>query len=497
MATLGSIRKHGVLLIVIVGIAMFAFIIGDFLSSSTTFFNRNRENVGVVEGQKIHYTDYEAAKEQLTEVYKIETGRTDLDEDTYASIRNQVWQMMLSDITLTEQAKKIGMDVTSDELADLCFGKNVHQLIRSRRTFFDQNGQFSPTNLALFISSLSQEPESAEQQANLEQAKNYWMYWEKAVRITRLQEKYNDLLTKCVTANSLDAKYALEDNQISADIEYVMQPYDAISDSTVSVSKSDIKALYQQHKEMYKQQPNRDIIYISFPVVPSEADFEQAKKEMQAVAEEFFTTDDLLTVVNTNSDITFDGRDLRKEDVLPMYQEFAFNGKTGDIAELTFDEATNTYAMARIVKAGYALPDSVKLTIVATAEGEENQDLGWYPINALTKDMAAKALACKKGEQFTVAAGMGEQTFIAEDFSKPTPKVQLAVMARVVTASSKTYAQIYNEAKQFIVNNPTKEQFETAAREAGKSVMPASFLTKNADKVAQLKQTRPIVRWAF
>ena len=180
-----------------------------------------------------------------------------------------------------------------------------------------------------------------------------------------------------------------------------------------------------------------------------------------------------------------------------MYQEFAFNGKTGDIAELTFDEATNTYAMARIVKAGYALPDSVKLTIVATAEGEENQDLGWYPINALTKDMAAKALACKKGEQFTVAAGMGEQTFIAEDFSKPTPKVQLAVMARVVTASSKTYAQIYNEAKQFIVNNPTKEQFETAAREAGKSVIPASFLTKNADKVAQLKQSRPIVRWAF
>ena len=68
MATLGSIRKHGVLLIVVVGIPTFAFMIGDFLSSSTTFFNRNRENVGVVEGQKIHYTDYEAAKAQVTEV---------------------------------------------------------------------------------------------------------------------------------------------------------------------------------------------------------------------------------------------------------------------------------------------------------------------------------------------------------------------------------------------------------------------------------------------
>ena len=495
MATLGTIRKHGALLIAVVGIAMFAFIIGDFLSSSTTYFSR--ENVGVIEGQKIHYTEYESAKDQLTEVYKIETGRADLDEDTYASIRNQAWQLMLSDITLTEQAKEIGMDVTSDELADLCFGKNVHQIIRGRRAFFDQNGQFSAANLAMFISSLNQEAETPEQQANIDQAKSYWMYWEKAVRVTRLQEKYTDLLAKCVTANSLDAKYAFNDTQLSADIEYVMQPYYAVSDSTIKVSKSDIKELYAKHKEMYKQQPNRDIIYISFPVVPSEEDFAQAEKEMKQVAEEFFTTEDLLTVVNTNSDITYDARDLSREDVLPYYQEFAFTGKTGDIAELTFDPATNTYSMARIVKAGYSLPDSVQLIAIATEEGKENEDLGWYPIAALTKDMATKVLATKKGETFTMAAGMGEQSFIAQDFSKPTPKVQLAVMARVVTASSKTYAQIFNNAKQFIVNNPNSEKFEEGAKEANMSIQPANYLTENADKVAQLKQSRPIVRWAF
>ena len=497
MATLGTIRKHGALLIAVVGIAMFAFIIGDFLSSSSTYFNRSRENVGVIEGQKIHYTEYESAKDQLTEVYKIETGRADLDEDTYASIRNQAWQLIVSDLTLSAEAKKIGMDVTSDELADLCFGKNVHQIIRGRRAFFDQNGQFSAANLAMFISSLNQEAETPEQQANIDQAKSYWMYWEKAVRVTRLQEKYTDLLAKCVTANSLDAKYAFNDTQLSADIEYVMQPYYAVSDSTIKVSKSDIKELYAKHKEMYKQQPNRDIIYISFPVVPSEEDFAQAEKEMKQVAEEFFTTEDLLTVVNTNSDITYDARDLSREDVLPYYQEFAFTGKTGDIAELTFDPATNTYSMARIVKAGYSLPDSVQLIAIATEEGKENEDLGWYPIAALTKDMATKVLATKKGETFTVAAGMGEQSFIAQDFSKPTPKVQLAVMARVVTASSKTYAQIFNNAKQFIVNNPNSEKFEEGAKEANMSIQPANYLTENADKVAQLKQSRPIVRWAF
>lgn len=497
MATLGKIRKHGVLLIVVVGLAMLAFIVGDFLSSSNSYFNRKRENVGVIEGQKIHYTDYDAAKDQLTEVYKIETGRNDLDEDTQAQLRNQAWQMMLTDYTLSAQAKKIGLDVTSDELADLCFGQHVHQIIRGRRVFFDETGQFNPAYLAQFISSLSQDAENAEQAANLQQAKTYWMYWERAVRITRLQEKYTDLLTKCVGANSLDAKYAFEDAQNSADIEYVMKPYYAVSDSTVQVTKSDVKALYAEHKKMYKQQPNRDIVYVSFPVVPSEEDFANAEKELKAVEEEFFTTEDLLTVVNTNSDITYDARDLNKEDVLPMYQEWAFSNATGATSPLAFDEATNTYAMARLVKAGYALPDSVKLTAVAAEEGQENQDLGWYPIKALAKDMAEKVLACKKGDSFTMAQGMGEQSFIVDDFSKATPKVKIAVLARNVTASTKTYGQIFNQAKQFIVANPTQEKLVEAAQAEGKTVMPAANLLKTTDKVANLKQSRPIVRWAF
>ena len=101
MATLQKIRNHGVALIVIVGLAMLAFILGDFLNSGSSFFNRSREYVGEIEGHKVHYTEYEAAKDQLTEVYKIESGRTDLDEDLSAQIRNQVWQMMLMDSVWT------------------------------------------------------------------------------------------------------------------------------------------------------------------------------------------------------------------------------------------------------------------------------------------------------------------------------------------------------------------------------------------------------------
>ena len=151
MATLQKIRNHGVILLVVVGLAMLAFILGDFLNSGSSFFNRSREYVGEIEGVKIHYTDYEAAKDQLTEVYKIETGRNDFDEDMASQIRNQVWQMMLMDYTLKAQAKKIGMDITAEELSELCIGNNPHQLIRQRRAFYDENGQFNRDNLVRFI----------------------------------------------------------------------------------------------------------------------------------------------------------------------------------------------------------------------------------------------------------------------------------------------------------------------------------------------------------
>ena len=175
MASLQKIRNHGALLITIVGVAMLAFILGDFLNSGSTLFNKGRENIATIEGQDVHYTEYEAAREQLTEVYKIETGRTDFDEDLSAQLRNQVWQMMLMDYTLRAQAEKIGMDITSDELSELCIGQNPHQIIRTRRAFFDQTGQFSRTNLVQFLNSIEQEPEDAEQSANIKQAKSYWM----------------------------------------------------------------------------------------------------------------------------------------------------------------------------------------------------------------------------------------------------------------------------------------------------------------------------------
>ena len=495
MASLQKIRNHGALLIAIVGLAMLAFILGDFLNSGSSFFNRSRENVGVIEGQKIHYTEYEAAKEQLTEVYKIETGRSDFDEDTHAQIRNQVWNMMMMDYTLRAQAKAIGMDITADELSALCIGDNVHQIIRSRRAFMDENGQFSRDAVVNLLQAINQEGEDAEQNANLKQAKDYWMYWEKAVRISYMQEKYTALLQHLFKANSLDAEYAFNGRQNGVSAEYVMQPYYAVADSLVKVSDSDIRKLYKQHKQQYKQTPNRAIEYIAFDIKPSEDDFKAAQELLAGLQEEFKTAEDVSLVVNTNSDIMYDGRDYSEETVPAQYKDFAFakGAKAGDCTEILFEN--NTYSMARLMQTGYSLPDSVELK--AIVEGGEDQELGWFKATDLPKNIAEPAFAGKRGTRFTVAQGMGEQTYEVMEVGKATPKVKLAILAREVTPSSKTYSVIYNQAKQFIVANNSAEALEAAAQEAGLTVVPQYNLTETTDKVGQLKSSRPIVRWAF
>jgi peptidyl-prolyl cis-trans isomerase D len=497
MATLQSIRNHGTILLVVVGVAMLAFILGDFLNSGSSFFNKNRENVAEIAGHQVHYTEYEAAKDQLTEVYKIETGTSDINEDLTIQLRNQVWQMLLMDYTLREQAEKIGMDVTADELSELCIGANPHQIIQQRRAFYDETGKFNRFALINFLNSIAQEPETAEQAQSLQQAKNYWMYWENAVRLTYLQEKYTDLISKLVTANNLDAKYAYQARQISADVQYVQQPFYAVADSLVKVTDSDLKKLYNQQKEQYKQTPNRAIEYVSFPIVPSAEDYANVEKLIKSLENDFRTKEDVAAIVNSNSDVLYDGRDYSIETIPAEYKEFAFGKgvKKGACTELTF--ANDTYSIARVMDCGYTMSDSVKLVLVANDENTEDVELGWFMASDLQKNIAEPAFNGKKGATFTVASGMGEQTFKIADKSKATPKVKLAVLSRKVTASSKTYGTLYNEAKQFIVAHNNTDSLHHAAVAQELNLTPVYSLTENSDKINDLKNSRAIVRWVF
>lgn len=532
MATLERIRSHGVLLIVVVGLALLAFIVGDFLNSGSTYFNESKANVAEINGDNVKMVDYMAAIDQLTEVYKVEFGESNINEEMTEQIRQSVWESTVREKLLDAETKAIGMEVSKQELFDLILGNNIHPLIRGRRVFYNpETGAFDPKILSQFISMLDSEESSNIPADQLNTYKQYWKFWEKTVKNSRLEEKYNMLLTKATVANSLEAKNSFEGSKTAVDVVYAMKPYFSVADSLVTVSDKEVEALYEKKKEQFKQEANCDLKYVAFAIQPSKEDFAEVEKWINDLKVEFATTEDVADVTNSNSDVAYKGINLSKEDVAEDLRGFAFSGRTGDVVGPLFTD--NTYRMARIVESGIASPDSVKLRhIFVAAESQaatqlladslekairsgadfavlarqhsrveqtaaQGGEIGWVRETEVDKDVAASAFKTGVNGLFQVKNMNGIQLFQVMERGAVTPKVKLAVLERRVIASSRTQAKIFNEAKQFASANQTVEAMEAAATKAGLQVLPAMNLNINANKIANIKNSRQIVRWAF
>ncbi len=532
MATLERIRSHGVLLMVVVGLALLAFIVGDFLNSGSTYFNESKANVAEINGDNVKMVDYMAAIDQLTEVYKVEFGESNINEEMTEQIRQSVWESTVREKLLDAETNAIGMEVSKQELFDLILGNNIHPLIRGRRVFYNpETGAFDPKILSQFISMLDSEESSNIPADQLNTYKQYWKFWEKTVKNSRLEEKYNMLLTKATVANSLEAKNSFEGSKTAVDVVYAMKPYFSVADSLVTVSDKEVEALYEKKKEQFKQEAICDLKYVAFAIQPSKEDFAEVEKWINDLKVEFATTEDVADVTNSNSDVAYKGINLSKEDVVEDLRAFAFSGRKGDVVGPLFTD--NTYRMARIVESGIASPDSVKLRhIFVAAESQaatqlladslekairsgadfavlarqhsrveqtaaQGGEIGWVRETEEDKDVAESAFKTGVNGLFQVKNMNGVQLFQVMERGAVTPKVKLAVLERRVIASSRTQAKIFNEAKQFASANQTVEAMEAAATKAGLQVLPAMNLNINANKIANIKNSRQIVRWAF
>ena len=270
MATLEKIRSKAGLLVLVVGVALFAFIIGDFLNSGSTYFRQSQETVAEIDGEVIKIQEFQNRVDEMTEMYKMQTGSASLPEEYMAQIRQSVFDGMVQDIVLNEATSELGMTVSPEELFDMVQGENISPMIQQMQMFVNpQTGVFDKTALLNFLKTIDDENIASypvDQQAQLLQARQYWMFWEKNIKRQRLEQKYTTLLSKAISANKLDAKDAFDGTVASADIVYAMQPYSSIPDSTIQVSKGELEKLYNQRKELFKQDENKIIKYIIYGI---------------------------------------------------------------------------------------------------------------------------------------------------------------------------------------------------------------------------------------
>ena len=515
MATLENIRKRGVLLSVVIGGSLLAFILGgiDF----QTVFGESRTTVATVDGNEISIQEYEARIDEMTSFYKMEMGQSNLDENTTRGIQTSVWNTMLHEQIIGAECEKLGIVVSDDELTKLLTSDVPHPMMSQLRMFYSaEKGGYDKTILYDLLSAIDQEP-------NGDLAK-YWSFIKRNVKQQVLEDKYNVLVSTSFNYSNLDAKAAFEAKKV-ANISYVSQPYYTVADSSVAVSDSEIKAYYKANINLYKSKEEvRTINYLTFPVVASEKDFEDVKYWIDGLKDEFATSKDFVALCNQNSDEQYKDIAQSKNSVDKDLAAFAFSGKAGDyIAPKLYGD---TYKMARIVETGIVAPDSIKVrhilvqnqakadSIMAAlksgadfAELAKNNslagtsqnggELGWMKEGDFDAEFSKACFKGKVNKVFSFPfSGMIQIVEITEA-TKPVAKVKLCVVSRKVEASSQTYGIIYNNASQYIAKNNDAKSFVDSAK-AEEGLFLRSIQIKDTDyAVSDLKDSRQIVRWAF
>lgn len=348
MATLERIRKKGgVLVAFMVGFALLAFILTDFFSGKGGGQQPSSIEVGNVNGTVINYDAYQNEITQAEDFRKLSSGQSSLDENMQFQIRQQVWEEMVMNIVMGEKYENVGINVTTDEVIDMATGKNPHPGIR--QMFTDpQTGVFSQAAVLNFLRARKTDPNR----------NFYWQFLQKSLVNEKLNTKYTNLFQKgfYVTTSQINSEANAKLRNV--DFDFVAVNYNTIPDTAVTVSSSDIKTYYNDNKDDFKQDAERTIQYVTFVVNPSEEDKQMAEKWINDIKPEFSKPEtDATQFVTMNSDLPYEDRNLKIEDVRIAIKDFVEKAKEGDVYGPYFED--ETYKLSRVV-AIKQMPDSVK-----------------------------------------------------------------------------------------------------------------------------------------
>ncbi len=520
MAALNKIRSQAGLLVVVIGVALLAFIVGDFLNSGQSFSLLRQNKIATVNGTDIKPEEFQRRAEAFSNNLRsqYEAQNMNLPEGAAHEINQTVYNQMVMETLWSQELEQLGFSVSKEELADLFRGENPYYLVRQRF----QNTQELEDYVHFLFHPEEKGVVSEEELSQIEYARQEWIAFEKEVKQARLQEKLYNLLGKAVSPNKLDLEASFNDNKALTDIAFAVQRYGSVADTLVTVTDNELKAEYNKQKENYKVDETRVVKYISINVVPSATDRAEVEEAVQNLSSEFTTTTDMAQFLSYNSDVVYEDAFVAISSMNGKKKSFVEKSAVNEVSELDF--ANNTYTLYRLMGTKTA-PDSVEVRYMGFAPGAEKVDsllnvlksgedfealaqkhnsqvnklwlMEAYALRGgATKDMVNSAFAETGKGYFTVKTMDGD--FVAQVVNRTAPvkKAKVATFVKKVTPSEATQSEAYNKLVSYIATNDDIEKFEKGVSEAGLYVREAQCVAEQA-MLGNIRGSREAVRWAF
>lgn len=513
MATLEKIRSKSVLLLIIIGAALIAFIIGDFFTSGRTLFGTGT-TVAKVDGNSIDVQEFQRQVEQASQ-QAMSSGR----KIDHAMLQQQVLNGMIAEKLFRGELDKLGLVVTDAELSEAMLGRGSVMLnnmlrqqgIESAAQLHDM--AFNPVKYQL-------------DEAQAAQLRQYWLSLEKQTEEQLLSAKFQNLFMGTLVANELDAKALYDENAATTHVAYVSKPFASLSDTDerFAVSDADIEKEWSAHKMRYAiPEQLRSIDYISVEIVPSAEDITAAEKRVEDAIANLNAQPDLEGVADM-TDFVADRRKVVSTSLTDTrVKAFADSAAIGKAALIS--RMGNNFTLAKLfgrsaevdsvnidmvmVEGDKAKVDSVITALNAGATMEEigkmesvrgAQDSIWVSmVDPSTASVRDAILGANTGVFFnpdTTGMAGGAQLIRVNRRKAPVPVVDVAVVTFTAEPSNATVNNLQIKLQDYIAANDNAKAFAENAQEAGYQVFPAT-VSASTPQITGLPETRGVISWAM
>lgn len=541
MAILNKIRQKTIVLILVIAMALFAFILSGLFDGSASFTDKSQSVVGSINGKDISREDFQL---------KVENTQRQMGANaTSTQVMNRVWEQEVRQAVMESQFEELGISVEKDQMRDL-----VKTSLATNPQFLNEAGLFDENKLNEFIANLkniSPQPGFFNGQP-ITYAD--WVNFEKNIASNALQQNYFNLVKAGLTGTLSEGEleHKLEGDKV--DIKYVQVAYSSIADSLVKVSKSDVKDYINNHKKDFEVEESRDIRFVEFKEIASVEDEDAIKTELGTYLNgdeggrnnpvaAFSTVENNEEYINSiaGSDIKFDNRFVFKSSLPTAVADSIYNLEVGQTYGPYKD--ANHFKVSKVI-AVKQIPDSAKVRHIlipflgaqsapqdvtqtqeqakVTADSllsviksnrskfpelvkEFSSDQGsvekegrydWHPYNTMVPEFNEFEFEGKVGDLGVVKTIFGFHIIEIEGQKDKKKAVQVGTIAREIEPSETTTSEIFRQASNFEIKAGNSD-FEALAKENNFDVRPVNGIKALEENIFGIGSQRPIVRWAF